>query len=97
MDDELKPCPFCGSAAKPAPQDAVNCTNGHCDASVYLVSRATWNRRAAPVVTGEMVERGAIGMCSSQFGWEGLFIDEQEQHLFNSRKCLAAALESPDG
>jgi hypothetical protein len=51
---------------------------------------------AAPVVTDKMVKRGAIGMCSSQLGWEGLFIDEQEQHLFNSRKCLAAALESPD-
>lgn len=45
--EKLLPCPFCGASASEAPDDAVNCDNQECDASVYVVGRATWQRRAA--------------------------------------------------
>lgn len=45
--EKLLLCPFCGSSASEFPVDAVNCDNRDCDASVYVVGRETWQRRAA--------------------------------------------------
>ncbi|NBB11773.1 hypothetical protein [Pseudomonas sp. SLFW] len=48
MNQELKPCPFCGSAAMPCVQWA-QCSNSLCPAfHIQTCNFKAWNTRAAP-------------------------------------------------
>jgi len=78
---ELKPCPWCGPGNSivsawfdtSSNRYRVNC--GACGSSSGVPARdksesaaiAAWNRRAAPVVTEEMVERLAKHLCREEW------------------------------
>ena len=67
MSQPLSPCPFCGGHAEV--MDAMSeswatCTNDICHASGPtrngpVAAAVAWNKRAAPVVTDEMVEQAS--------------------------------------
>ena len=71
MSDELKACPFCGSAAREPEYDgdfwSVDCTS--CQAYTWnhdtrTEAIAAWNRR---VVTPEQVEAAVDALCENDY------------------------------
>jgi hypothetical protein len=45
MDDELKPCPFCGQPAELIYRDTARCSNGDCIVGYIDASVEEWNNR----------------------------------------------------
>ena len=59
MSDELKPCPFCGSAPEAVNVSDVCCPNPRCWLFGMHVNRVEWNRRAPVPVPASTRERYA--------------------------------------
>ena len=97
MTDKLKPCPFCGNAAKVFGEDSssfmVFCVTDKCNADQYSLTEAeaiaAWNTRAEP-------EREQLCDCKDWPECEGIdcpviFWERGQQALEVLRETVAAA------